>query len=416
MRSVALALLASTTAAIAPAAQAQDGPPICGGISVVGDWAGGAEGASDVATAEAPLSGEGQVPIAGHLVRMFSLSEPSEVRIEVAARPAGDPYISVYDAGGDEVAADDDSGGNFAARAEVQLEAGTYCLAARSYESGVTDVAFRIGRTDQEALTEGAVDSAPGAAPGERMGTGPGCFEDGVPMLGEALDAEGLSAPLATSATLADAPAVGFDLAAPAAVSITATSDAGDPLITLIDEAGTELAENDDFEGLNSRIDMTAPLPAGRYCVEIDDLNGAYNEIEIGLSAFDPDADRRRRIASGEIMPSAGDEVEIRDLGTVGATAMAEVPITDETAWLAFDLPEAGLLLAETVTPDGDPSLVLFDRVGRRIAFNDDGPDSLESQMVARLFPGRYVIGVRLVDGEGPRPGRVVLERWVPAE
>lgn len=415
MRLLPLTSSLLAAALLAPSAHAQEA--ICGGISTVGDWAGGEESASDVATADAPLSGEGQVPIAGHLVRMFTLSAPAQVRVEVAARPAGDPYIAVFDAEGAEVAGDDDSGGDFAARAEVDLEAGTYCLAARSYESGVTDIAFRIGRTEQEALTEGSPATGGGDRTDAPVATGPGCFEEGVPTLGTAaLGTADLSETLTHSAPVGEAPAVGFELAEPAAITVTATSADGDPLITLIDEGGSELAQNDDHDGLNSRIDMTTPMAAGRYCVEVDDLNGAFNPIEIALTAFDPEAERRERIARGTLMPVESDGIEIRELGDLTNRIRAEIGASDSATWSSFDIPEAGLLVAETISNDADPVLTLFDRDGREIAYNDDGPVGRDARIVARLFPGRYVIATTMIEGGQAKPIRLVLERWVPAQ
>lgn len=65
--------------------------PICGGISLVGEWIGGDEAGSDVFAEGAVFEGEGRVPIAGHLVRMFTLSKPGVVRLDVRAVPSGGP-------------------------------------------------------------------------------------------------------------------------------------------------------------------------------------------------------------------------------------------------------------------------------------------------------------------------------------
>ena len=122
----ALALLAAGPAA----AQA----PICGGISLVGEWVGGEEAASDVARAETAFEGVGRVPIAGHAVRMFTLSEAATMRIDVRGMPSGDPYVSLFDEAGLTVAEDDDSLGDLGSRIATELEPGTYCLAIRSYD------------------------------------------------------------------------------------------------------------------------------------------------------------------------------------------------------------------------------------------------------------------------------------------
>ncbi|MEM8850178.1 MAG: ABC transporter substrate-binding protein [Pseudomonadota bacterium] len=401
------ALLASTL--LAAPAYAQSDAPFCGGISLVGEWIGGTEAESDVSAATSAFDGEGQVPIAGHMVRMFTLSEPADIRVEVAAIPAGDPYISVFDRDGTEVAADDDSGGDFASRVEAALDPGTYCLAARSYESGVTDVAVRIGRADHDAMTDGGAPMPPARVD---LPDGPGCFTDDTPTLGTGLTAATMDT--SASGTVAERPAYGFALAEPTSLSILATSDLGDPLIVLLDDDGNELAENDDFDGLNSRIDLTDPLPAGSYCVEIEDLNGAANEITVSLQGYDPAEIRARRIDDAEIAPTGQDEVAIRDLGPLDSALLADVNATGAATWLRFDVPQGGLLLAEAVGNGADPAITLFDRVGRQVGYNDDGPTGLDSQMAVRLFPGTYLMAVRLI-ADGNAPVQVVLERYIPA-
>ncbi|MCK0165975.1 hypothetical protein MWU52_00270 [Jannaschia sp. S6380] len=386
---------------------------ICGGISLVGEWAGGAEDASDVATADAPFEMEGQVPIAGHLVRMFTLSAPAEIRIDVDALPAGDPYIAVYDAEGAEVAADDDSGSNFGSRVQTMLGAGTYCLAARSYDSGVTDVAAVIGRADHEFGPDPVPASPPATAP--VTGSGAGCFGAGTARLADDLDAAGLEAQPSATATTAGVPAYDFTLAEAHPLSIIATSQAGDPLIRLVGGDGQILNENDDYDGLNARIDMADPVPAGEYCVEVEDLNGAGNDVTVTLAPFDPADDRARRLDMAEFAPTADDDVAITDLGTLDATLLHEVRASGAAQWFRVHLPEGGLLLVEAIGDGADPVVTLFDRVGRQIGMNDDGPDGLDSFLAMRLLPGDYTLALRLVDGNARAPVRLLMERYVPA-
>lgn len=381
---------------------------ICGGISMVGEWVGGDEASSDVSTTPDLFDLEGQVPIAGHFVRMFTLSTPTDVRVDVAAVPAGDPYIALYDAEGAEVAADDDSGGNFGSRVQATLEPGSYCLAARSYESGVTDVSVQIGRSDQTFPTA----AAPPVTPLQMTG-GTGCFQPDTAMLGrdllrgnlgDGLEAVGLPA------------AYGFSLAEELPLSISASSDAGDPVIRLRDTGGTLLAENDDFDGLNSRIDMTAPLAPGEYCVEVEDYNGGQNQMTVTLDLFDAAAERLRRLNNAEFAPTPEDAVSVTDLGTLSTSILRDVDVSSSAQWFRFDMPEGGLFVAEAIGNGSDPSIILFDRVGRRVGENDDGPNGLDSFLVTRMMPGSYTMAVRLF-GEGARGNvRLLMERYVPAE
>lgn len=404
-----LAVLAVGLAAPA-AAQA----PSCGGIGVVGAWIGGEEAGSDLATADGTLQADGQVPIAGHLVRLFALSEPTTIQADVAAVPSGDPYAAIYDASGAEVATDDDSGGQLAARIVADLAAGRYCLAARSYEAGVTDVTVRIGRADAELPPAPPPPVSPTEA--EAAPTG-GCDALDVARLGDGpLDGAALAEGISATAPASERPAYLFELAEPMPVTLTAAGQAADPLIRLRDGAGAVVAENDDADGLDARIDQATPLPAGRYCVEVEDLNGGDAAVTVGLKTFDALSDRLRRIGTLEIAPTGTDPVAVSDLGVLDTALTASMEAGATARWFAFDLPTGGLVLAEAVSIGGtaDPVATLFDRVGRVVATSDDGPQGLDSLIVHRAVPGRYLVGLRTY-AEGPGEVRLLLERFVPA-
>ncbi|WP_371153162.1 ABC transporter substrate-binding protein [Jannaschia sp. 2305UL9-9] len=416
-------LLTATALLTIGAAPAMAQNAICGGISIVGEWVGGSQEDSDILMAGAAIDANGQIPIAGHLVRMFTLSGPTDLRIEVAAQPAGDPYISVYDAAGTEVAADDDSGGDFASRVETTLDAGTYCLAARSYESGVTDVAVRIGRTSHEALLgnspaqQANIIAAADGTLVQPSGTGGTCGTDSVARLGDDLSIGQLDGGLYADGPVSGVPGWAFSLAEATPLTVTAESAEGDPLIRLLDAAGNQLAENDDANGLDSQIDMTGALAPGEYCVEMEDLNGTENIIRVGITTFDPAADRLRRLNAAELAPTPADVIPVTDLGAVSTSAVLDINATGDAQWLRFDLPSGGLVVSEAIgTTGADPVIVLFDRVGRRVAENDDGPVGLDSYMATRLLPGSYQLAVRLVSADDRGPVRVLLERYVPAQ
>ena len=129
------------------------------------------------------------------------------------------------------------------------------------------------------------------------------------------IDAATLADGLSAEGSAADRPAWTFDLADPSPIVVTARSVEGDPLIRLRDEAGAILGENDDADGLNSRIDVATPLAPGRYCIEVEDLREGASPIAVALTALDPVAERRRRIDALEIAPVSTDAVEVTDLG-----------------------------------------------------------------------------------------------------
>jgi hypothetical protein len=404
--------LAAALLAVMPLAAAAQDAPSCGGIGVVGAWLGGSEAASDPGRAGGPLDAEGTVPIAGHLVRLFALDRPAELRVEVAAPEGGDPYFAVLDESGAEVLADDDSGGGFAARAEAELGPGRYCIAARAYGSGLTGVALRVGLTGHPALTAG-VDAPPAPA-----AQGGGCGAADVARIGDGLTAGTLAgAGVALGGSAAAAPGRAFSLAERTALTITAVSTGGDPVIRLLDASGAQLAENDDADGLDSRIDTPAPLAPGAYCVEVEDLNASDAGIVVTLTGFDAAADRRARLDAAEFAPGPSDSVPVDALGPVRGSLVHDVDASAAARWLSFEMPEGGLLVTEAIASGSlDPVVVLFDRVGRRIAENDDGPAGLDSFLATRLPAGEYLLALRLL-GEGEAGTvRVLLERFVPAE
>ena len=415
MRS-AIALLALA----AGPAWAQDAPS-CGGIGVVGSWIGGGPEASDVAASDAPLTAEAQVPIVGHAVTLLSVSEAAGIRIEVDAVEGGDVYASLYDAAGAEVASDDDGGVDFGVRMEADVEPGAYCLATRSYELGMTDVRVRAGLV--ETFDDGASETGDGGGGGGGGGdggaavatAGGGCGSPDVATLDAPLAVADLDAGVDVTATVDQQPALAFDLADALPLSITARSEDGDPLIRLLGPGGDILAENDDADGLNSRLALAEPQAAGSYCLEVEDLNGDANPITVTLSTYDPAAEQAAGVDAMETAPAASEAGE--DLGALDGSTLTTVPVSTAAQWIAFDVPEGGVLLVEAVSPDGsaDPLVKLFDRLGRAVGENDDGPEGLDALLLARVGPGRHMLGVRTYD-DGAGEIRVLLERYVPAE
>ena len=199
-------------------------------------------------------------------------------------------------------------------------------------------------------------------------------------------------------------------------MTITARGDLADPRISLLDAGGAVLAENDDAGGLDSRIDTARPLPEGEYCIALDDLNASAEPIAVALRRFDPAADRAARIGTLALAPAASDDVAVTELGVLDSALTASMEAGPAARWFAFDLEAGGLLVVEAVAVDGeaDPVVSLFDRVGREVAANDDGPSGLDSFLVHRALPGRYLLGVRTYD-DGPGEVRILAERYVPA-
>jgi hypothetical protein len=381
---------------LAAPAFAQD---LCGGVGSGGQWIGGDAASSDMTTADNFREQLALVMGGNDYVALFTLSETTDVRLEAAGRGAGDPIIDLLHADGSLILSDDDSGGNAASRAETTLDAGSYCMAMRSYDGGPMTAFVRIGRQDHEPLTEGiALQVDPGSS---------GSCAEAVPIgpLGSSVNG---------SAT--DDPYWSFTLDQPTAISITAVNESADPLITLYDGANNYIAENDDHDGFNSRIDITDPLAAGTYCISRNALADETAPITLTVSAYDPQAAVLAIYDRGEAAPPLDGTVPVTDLGLVSTRIRQDVNGSSIASWFTVDVDAPGLLMLEAIgNASADPVLVIFDDLGREIGRNDDHGNTTDSLIAARVTPGTYTIGVWKYGGSLGLI-RLLVERYVPAQ
>lgn len=389
--------IAALMLGVASPALAQD--DICGGFGNSGQWIGGDQIASDIATVDTYQEQMALVLGGNEYISLFTLSTGADVRLEAAGRGSGDPIIDLLDSTGGIILSDDDSGGNSSSRAETFLEAGTYCMSMRSYDGGPMTAFVRIGRQDQEPLTEGvSTESGPSAL---------GSCESATPFgaLGQSL-----------SASVNETPYWSFTLDEATPVTITAENETADPVITLFGPGDTYIEENDDYDGLNSRIDVTTPLAAGTYCLEMAALSDDAAPVTVTISAYDPEEALLSLYARGEAAPPLDGSVPVADLGVLQSRILQDVQASEDVTWFSVDFPEAGLMVVEAIAAgNSDPWLVVYDDLGRQIGMNDDYGDGLDSLVTARLQPGKYIIGVRQYDG-GQGFIRLLAERYVRAQ
>lgn len=372
---------------------------LCGGVGSGGQWIGGDAASSDMTTADNFREQLALVMGGNDYVALFTLSETTDVRLEAAGRGAGDPIIDLLHADGSLILSDDDSGGNAASRAETTLDAGSYCMAMRSYDGGPMTAFVRIGRQDHEPLTEGiALQVDPGSS---------GSCAEAVPIgpLGSSVNGSAI-----------DDPYWSFMLDQPTAISITAVNESADPLITLYDGANNYIAENDDHDGFNSRIDMTDPLAAGTYCISLNALADETAPITLTVSAYDPQAAVLAIYDRGEAAPPLDGTVPVTDLGLVSTRIRQDVNGSSIASWFTVDVDAPGLLMLEAIgNASADPVLVIFDDLGREIGRNDDHGNTTDSLIAARVTPGTYTIGVWKYGGSLGLI-RLLVERYVPAQ
>lgn len=377
-------------------ALAQD---FCGGLADNGQWIGGDEASSDITTADAFREQMALVLGGNDYVSLFTLSAPTDVRVEAAGRGSGDPIIDLLDSTGGIILSDDDSGGNSSSRAETSLEAGTYCMSMRSYDGGPMTAFVRIGRQDQEPLTDG-INASGGNEPA-------GSCDSATPFgdLGNSV-----------SASVDDTPYFSFTLDGQTPITIIAENETADPVITLYGPGETYIEENDDYDGLNSRLDFTDGLAAGTYCLGVSALNDNSLPITVSISEYDAEEALQGLYARGEAAPPLDGSIPVTDLGVLTSRLRQDVQATEDVTWFSIDFDDAGLLVVEAIANgNSDPWLVVYDDLGRQVGLNDDYGDGLDSLVAVRLQAGTYIIGVRQYDG-GQGFIRLLAERYVRAQ
>jgi len=389
-------VIASLLLAAASPAFAQE---ICGGFGDSGQWIGGDEAASDITTADTYREQMALVLGGNEYVSLFSLSAPTDVRVEAAGRGSGDPIIDLLDNTGGIILTDDDSGGNAASRAETTLDPGTYCMSMRSYDGGPMTAFVRIGRQEQEPLTEGVSVGGGGDAEGS--------CDSAMPFgaLGRSV-----------TASVSETPYWSFDLETETPITITAENETADPVITLYGPGETYIDENDDYDGLNARLDLTNGLAAGTYCLAVSALSDDSAPITVSINEYDAEEALQTLYARGEAAPPLDGSIPVTDLGVLTSRMRQDVQATEDVTWFSIDFDDAGLLVVEAIANgSSDPWLVIYDDLGRQVGQNDDYGDGLDSLIAVRLQAGTYIIGVRQYDG-GQGFIRLLAERYVRAQ
>ncbi|WP_281980831.1 DVUA0089 family protein [Thalassorhabdomicrobium marinisediminis] len=398
-RSLSTALITGLFALAALPAAAQD-DSLCGGIGAAGQWLGGEEGASDLATAPDYLEQMALVLMQNEYVGLFTVSEAGAYRIEAQGRGGGDTVLDLRNAAGELVASDDDSGGDAASRIETDLAAGTYCAALRSFDGTPLTGFLRAGRSEHEALTPGFEMSTPDDTGGCDMA-----------------NAQALALGEPAQNPWRDQRYYRLSLDAPTSVTFTAENESADPILTLYDGNGGWLAENDDFDGLNSRIDIVEPLAAGDYCIAISTYGDETAAITVTAKAYDPMEVQRNLYDRGEASPPLDGAYPVTDLGELQTRQREDLTATGIATWYAFEVTQPGLVLVEAIAQGyGDPLLTMYDDLGRQVGYNDDSMNSLDSQLTVRVQAGTYLVAVKQVDSAASGPIRLLFERYVPAQ
>ncbi|MEM9009589.1 MAG: PPC domain-containing protein [Pseudomonadota bacterium] len=375
-------------------------------------WIGGDEATANLSTAVAPIEQALEVDGTSRSFVRFRVDGDADVRLEAAGQDGADPVAELVALDGRLISEDDDSGGNLASRIETTIGEGTYCLTVRGYYDDQMMTDIRIGLQSQEAMTVGGS--------GGSYGTSVCTAETAAAELVDGtLDAAlSTSGQITTGGTADGAPFHRFRLEAPTQLSITAENENADPVLTLYDEQGSVLAENDDFDGLNSRLDFVEALPAGTYCIGLTALSDSQQRIELTVAAFDEAQFLQSAYARGEMSPPPGSDYPVDDLGPLATTLSNDFVLTGSARWIRFEVSEPSLVLINALgSASGmDTRLALFTEAGRRLDENDDFGGGFDSRLVTPVDPGVYMIALTTVGGSGTAgAARLIVERYIRA-
>ncbi len=407
-----MTLAAGVWAVSACAAMAQEaapeGAPLCTGD--IAAWMGGSAETAVVGADSGPLvqqasASTNQIPVFAFRID----GAAQETRIEAAAVDGGDPYITLTAPDGRVLAENDDYGGGLSAQTVSLLEPGDYCVRLSAVGGGPIAATIQVSRTDQVALLPEVADTTMNACLPET---------ETVPLidgpLGAALANGRVSQDIGSGVAY-----LRFELTEAASLTLRAESELLDPQIKLYDGSGALLAENDDAEELNARLDFLTALPPGSYCVAAGPLSAGEGTITVSAETLDREGYLRGAWRRGELAPPEGADypVQVVDLAKASETLL----LHDGAAqWLAFDIPEETVLIVSSFgqLTGADTRLTLFGAGGIPVATADDSDNSLDAKLgPVLLAAGRYRLSVMDVNGTegrgGPiRPIGLVFERF----
>jgi len=292
--------------------------------------------------------------------------------------PVGDPLLRLHNAAGEEVAVDDDGGGNLNSYLEFTAPtSGNYFLAAQAFANAYTGsytLSARAGDIPADASTD-------------------------VELSAEGDYREGEIAPVGDRdwyrINLEQGQGIRVGLS-----STEVTNGLGDPFLVIHDASGAELLVDDDGgDGLNAWAEFVAPT-TGAYFVEAR----GFTEDSVGRYALS--------LTAGEVGDSA-DGAEYLQAGGEGRTSTIGAP--GDVDWFVIETIEGRpYRFVVDGFDDGsgnvlvDPILVLYDQQGQEIARDDDGGLGFGSYLThLSAAGGPFFAAVSSYDGQST--GRYVI-------
>ncbi|MBL4806130.1 MAG: ABC transporter substrate-binding protein [Rhodobacteraceae bacterium] len=344
----------------------------------------------------------------------FEVTQPTDIRLEATDDSGVDPVMVLLDISGNEVASDDDGGGGRASRIEASLNPGSYCARVYNFSSNTGPTTVQLGRLEHTPITMGTSGGGGGGSDPCTASTPATALAFGA-LNGAIANGNTLSITRTGQLTYHR-----FTLDSPLTLTLNATNPDADPVLRVYDATGNLIAENDDFDGLNSQINIQGALSAGEYCIAISALSDGSLPIEFSIAEFNEQAFLSARYDSAEAAPAIGGNHPIDDVGVISSSFSGDVLVGGVARWVSFEIREPSLMLVQAFGNGGaDPQLYLYSDRGEKLDYNDDSGSGLDSQIARELFPGRYLIAVLLYsydEGESSKPVRLSVTRYVRAQ
>lgn len=384
-----------------------------GGAAV---WIAGTAEGSDLALAEGPLVIDTQTGGDGQSLFAFRVGgdEALSLRIEAIAPNGGDPVIELQQADGYSLETNDDAGGSLNSRIARALLPGDYCVSLNTMSGEGFAARLQVATADQAPLFQ---DVGPSAIAN--------CTAD-TPKI-DLVEGD-LNTALAQGSVGIDVAGnqpsfVRFSLTQPQSLTLRASSDGLDPYIVLFDGTGERLAENDDADGLNARLDLMSVLGAGDYCLGVTSYRWGDGTIQVSAEALDESTFLANAYRQGGLVPPLGGDYPVIPVDLATQRQMP-VLLGGSAKWFSFEVKETSVLIvgAYGSLAGADPVLSLFGPQGEVIANNDDYGDTRDARIGPMLLePGRYSLALTQAgasgSGEGgARPVSLAFDHFVRAQ
>lgn len=395
---------AQAASAASDAAATATNAGACAGSTAV--WVGG-----DAATSK--LDGRDQpwmldLRASGPQGRMFTLTDSTTIRLETLTKNNGDPVLQLFDAAGAIVAQSDDAASSYNSQIVTDLEAGEYCVVAEDMRNRM-DLTLMVGLEGHDSLLAA-----------NELACGP-------QTQAQDLRDKDLALHLAQGPYTYQSDATGngyvkFSVTQGGPLSLRATAGDGiDPMITLFDDAGQQIATNNDADGVNARLDFLTGLPSGTYCIGVRSAVPAVGKIALSAQVLDVESYKRSAYERGELAPLDG-SYPLQPL--VFNRQHGEIILQGNTVtWLEFELKERSIIALRTLgTPSGaDTMLSLFDESGEMLVQVDDTDSSRNAAISPMILQkGRYLVSLSdrassAQFGAPLRPVVLVADRYIRA-